>query len=165
MDDNITELPKRRGRPPRQEQVKTERRRRGKMGPEAQMRMVVPHDWREHWKDYELRWVNDQKGRVRQKTVNDDWDICYSHELPDASPLGEGEKGTPVMTQAAGIGGDGRPYNAYLLRKRKEYFEADKRERQAELDKQEKGLLQYKQGTGDGLDPASDPHTYVPSQS
>ena len=149
------------GRPPRKETTKTERRRR--VDSVQQMRMVVPIEWKEFWNDYELRWINDNKGRLHQMTKNDDWDICYHHELPDAKPVGDGGEGQPIISQAVSVGGDGRAFNAYLCRKRKEYFEADKKAKQDALKKQEDAMLTYKTSTGEGLN-VQDDTTYVPSK-
>src|SRR3990167_5933210 len=164
-DDTVMEQPKR-GRPPRQEEVKRERRRRGRVGGEASLRLYVPPEYKAHWSNYELRWINDNRGRLHQKTKNDDWDICYSHELPGAEPLTGDGPGTAITANAVGVGGDGKAYPAYLCRKPKDYYEADKRAEQEEIDKQENAVLKYEKPAGPGglTIGADEDNAYVPSQ-
>ena len=164
-EDTVVESPKKAtGRPERKEEVKEERRRRGRSGLDRHLRLTVSDEWKDHWKDYELRWVNDDRGKLQQRTERDDWDICHRHELPSAEPLGDGE-GTPIK-QTVGIGADGRPMQAYLCRKRKEYYKADKDAEQKAIKDQEDAVLNYKAAAGgqQGLNPsAPEDNAYVPS--
>jgi len=150
-DDTFVELPKKDAkRPERKEEVKQERRRRGKMGIERHLRLSVSDAKLKEYggtDKYAFRWINDSLGRMEAKTREDDWDKV------------EGEP-----PRVVGIGPDGRPMHAYLCRKPKEYYEEDKRAEQDEIKKQEDAVLTYHKGTGqDGLSPG-DPNVYIPSR-
>jgi hypothetical protein len=69
------------GRPPRTAEVAVERRRRTASGPTAGLKLHVPQDMKDD-ANFEYRWVNDRPGRVRQMTVDDDWDVV-STDRPD----------------------------------------------------------------------------------
>src|SRR3990167_5219414 len=135
-EDTVVESPKKAtGRPERKEEVKEERRRRGRSGLDRHLRLAVSDEWKGH-----------------------------RHELPSAEPLGDGE-GTPIK-QTVGIGADGRPMQAYLCRKRKEYYKADKDAEQKAIKDQEDAVLNYKAAAGgqQGLNPsAPEDSAYIPS--
>lgn len=95
---------------------------------------------------YVTRWANDDGIRIHDLTENDDWDFVFKEEItredrvsvgdPDISNVVKpGEKvSVPVGTK------DGKALFAYLLKKKREYFDADFKEKQAELDKVEEQL-------------------------
>lgn len=115
-----------RARPDRAEEVQTGRRRRSGLGPERNLKLAIPN------KDpnYEYRWVNDRPGRVQQLTVHDDWDKA------------------PETMAGAGLGSSVTERNvdsytgerAVLLRKRKEFYDADKAEEAKALDARDEAM-------------------------
>ena len=161
-DDIIVEQPKRPvGRPPRQEEVKAERRRRAGSGIERHLRLSIPEEYKDP--NYVYRWINDNLDRVKLKTTQDDWDIVHEHELPNATvKQGEGE-GTPIK-RIVGRGPDGLPMPAYLCRKRKDYYQADKAKEQKAIEDAENAVLTHKTAAGSqGLNPSSpDDKAYIP---
>lgn len=74
--------------------------------------------------NFEYRWVNDRGGRVSQM-YQDDWDQVTDRAEVDAA-------GTVPTTQ---VGVDaGKPFNAVLMRKRKDWYADDQKEKQKPLD-------------------------------
>ena len=103
---------------------------------------------------YEYRFVNDDPGRIHQLNVVDDWDFV---EDPSKSVKEDGtDMGSRVST-IVGTGDKGQPTRGYLMRKRRDYYEADKAEAQERIDRQ---MTQIKRGPTDnergiGAEPAS----------
>lgn len=118
----------RRGRPPktRAEEVRQERRR----NPSAVMHTGIKLGVDESQLDrdtFEYRWVNDKGGRVQQ-LYNADWDPVSDPVKEDTNAVGS------VQTAIAGKGDNGAPFNAVLMRKRKDWFEEDKKAKSAVID-------------------------------
>jgi len=103
---------------------KPERRRKGKVGGQKQKLYVHESD---RDPKFTYRWINDQKSRVHDLTVNDDWDIVDRTE-------------GSARTEIVGTGANGEPITGYLVRKPKEFYEADKAEKAAEIDKKVEAL-------------------------
>nr|QBM02669.1 hypothetical protein [uncultured archaeon] len=124
--NSTTEEPK----PKRADAIRGERRRRQGSGLDSNLRFSLPDhlkndpNWRYHW-------LVDRPGRVSQKTRHDDWDFVEDAETEsDARNTGPGSR----IERHAGVDQFGNPLRAYLVRKRKDYDEEDKREHQAALD-------------------------------
>lgn len=121
------EAPKRRGRPPRKEAVKRDRRRRNSaLLNGTQQTLEVDREIREQYEgEYELRWINDDsKGRLHAKTNDDDWEIV------------KGKDGENIAKRA-GLQSDGsKALHTYLCRKPKDWCAADRAEKDAILDRQ-----------------------------
>ncbi len=96
---------------------------------------------------FETYWANDIKNRIHELTVEDDWDFVTKEEVtkdgrvdvgdPDISNVvapGESRVSIPVGTH------EGQPLYAYLLKKKKEYYDADKKEASKRIDEVEKQL-------------------------
>jgi hypothetical protein len=133
-------------RPARTEEVKSERRRRGS-GPTLNMKLHVPEESKDP--NFVYRWVNDKPGRVQQLTTQDDWDKA---PIVTAQNAGEGTVETRVTDRTAGD-------RAVLLRKPREYFEADKAEQQAQLDATDEAMRRGAAQSHEGL---SGSEAYVP---
>ena len=159
---DTTEVPRRPGRPSnaertsRQTEVKQQRRRRQGIGAERNLKLHVPEDAKDP--NFVYRWVNDRPGRVRQLTKMDDYEVVSSAELNggDPDPLGNTAEGT-VMTRTAdaGIG-----EKTVLLKKPREYYDADKRGEQKEIDERDKLLRKGAPPSESGL--TSKDNAYVP---
>ena len=147
----------RRGRPPkddapRAQEVKRERRRRGDMGENRNLKLAVP----DHVKDpnFTYRWVNDTiGGRIQNMTQHDDWEVVSSAKID-----GQGE-GTAVA-RPVGSAESGAPLRAYLCRKPKDWHEQDQQEKQAAIDAREEDLKRGPAPNSPGLTAAE---AYVPS--
>lgn len=114
----------------RADETRSERRRRRGTGLDSNLRFSLPDhlkndpNWRYHW-------LVDRPGRVAQKTRYDDWDFVNDEEVQgDARNTSAGSR----IERHAGVDQFGNPLRAYLVRKRKEYDDEDKREHQAALD-------------------------------
>lgn len=110
----------------RANEVRQERRRRraGDLDAGMVLRLDLPPGLEEKYPNDEFRWVNDEGNRVHVLTTKDDYDI-----VPEV-------EGRPVGTTV-----DGKPINAVLLRKPKEFAEADRREKLDRINRQEKAVL------------------------
>lgn len=112
--------------PQRAQQVAKERRRRNNSDLDGftTLRLgLTPEQLAEH-KDFELRWANDANNRVYVLTNQDDWDVV------------EGVEPRPVGTDV-----NGKPVNAVLLRKPKEYAEEDRRAKVESINARERSVL------------------------
>ncbi len=116
-------------RPTRADQVRTERRRKPGSTVLSGLRLHIDKDKLDP--AYEYRWVNDTPGRVQQ-LYGQDWDKVESSDIAGSSP------GT-VPTQHVGSEA-GTPINAILMRKRKEFYAADQKEKQAPLDAMDESI-------------------------
>ncbi len=137
-------------RAPRTEEVKSERRRRAGTGQANGLKLHVPDDMKDS--NFEYRWVNDRPGRVHQLTAQDDWDVVSTDRTDQLTAAAEGSVMRRAVDKATGD-------NAVLLRKRKEFYEADKLEKQKPVDEMEKALRGGAAPSSEGL---SGPTAYVP---
>lgn len=135
------------GRPPRQEEVKQRRRRREGLGADRNLKLNVPESMKDP--NFVYRWVNDRPGRVQQLTTMDDWEKA---PVVTEQNAGEGTVETRVVDKSVGE-------RAVLLRKPKEFYEADKAEEQKQLDARDEALRHGAPQSSEGL---SGPEAYVP---
>ncbi len=143
-----TEIKRGPGRPPRAEEVKTERRRRQGDGAERNMKLFVPEDAKDP--DFVYRWVNNRPGRVKQLTTMDDYDVVSSDRI-DAGT----SEGTVIKRTVDSNEGE----EAVLLRKPRKFYEADKAEEQKQIDARDEQLRAGSVPTSEGL---SGSEAYVP---
>lgn len=137
----------------RAQEVRSERRRRKEDGPLSGLKLHVPDNLKEP--GFEYRWLNDDdKGRVYQKTVHDDWDVVKTKAIE-----GQGE-GTPV-TRLVGKGEGGQPMRAILVRKPKEFHEEDRRKMLAGLKEREEAIKRGEPQSPEGL--SQKQHAYIPN--
>lgn len=114
---------------PRAEQVQQERRRRKEFGLRSRLRLSVPDEYRDD-ANYVYRWIVDSPGRINQLTNSDDYDFVVQEEIAND------ERNTSTGTRIerhAGTDREGKPLRAYLVRKRREHYEHDKRAEQTEI--------------------------------
>jgi len=149
------ELAARQERPTRAEEVTTRRRRREGLGAERNLKLHVPEDAKDP--NFVYRWVNDRPGRVQQLTTMDDYEVVSSSALNggDPDPGANTAEGT-VMRR---IGDKSIGEGAVLIRKPKEYYEADKREEAKVLDARDEALRKGPPASQEGL---SGQEAYVP---
>lgn len=148
-----------RGRMPRKEQVREERRRkRGGLDMLAGQKLTVSEEFLDR-ENYQYRWINDDGARLRSKTVDDDWDLVHD---PDKQAKEDVDGLGSVVTKVVGRTKDGKPLNAYLARKRKDWFEADKREKERPLDAVDEALKRGQVAATNPEAKAMQGHSYVP---
>ncbi len=132
------------------------RRRKGSVG-QARRKLSVDESQLDR-ENFEYRFINDDPGRVSALTQYDDWDIVTDRSKTlkaDGDSLGAG------VSKVVGKDENGRPVSAHLVRKPKEYFDADAKAKQAIIDRQ---MTQIKRGPspdqgGIGATPGA---SYVP---
>jgi hypothetical protein len=144
-----TEIKRGPGRPPRAEQAQQTRRRRESLGVDRHLKLHVPEDFKD--KSFEYRWVNDQPGRLRQLTVADDWDVVSTDD-PSMTKASEGTVMKRAVDKASGD-------SAVLLRKPKEFYDADQKEAKALLDAKDEDMRRGAPPSPDGL---AGSEAYVP---
>jgi len=115
-----------RARQPRQETEQSTRRRRDDLGAGRQRNLDVVGK-----KDpnFTYRWVNDEPGRLYNLTKADDWDVVQQGELGEthAKDKGVGTGIERIVNKSTGK-------RAVLLRKRLDYYIADKAKEQGQID-------------------------------
>ena len=138
MSDQIELECRGRGRPSRKEEERTKRRRRENHGVRRDPLAVVG----EKDPNYVYRWINDNNhGRVHSMTVEDDWDVVSTEEM------GSKDKGTGTVLERPV---DRQGMKAILVKKRKDWYDHDKREEQGQVDELEEQLKHADHGA-DGL--------------
>ena len=139
------------GRPPRSEQVQSQRRRRQDDDEGRNMKLHVPEGAKDS--AYVYRWVNNKPGRIKQLTQRDDYDIV---NVTDES-IDVGSAGGTVVTRTVDRNeGD----EAVLIRKPREYYEADKAKADRRLDALDEQLRHGAAPSSEGL---SGSEAYVPN--
>lgn len=138
------------GRPPRQEEVKSERRRRSGDQAVAGLKLHVREDQKDP--NFTYRWANDRPGRIHQLTQQDDWDVVSAE---DSSALTSASEGTVMRRSVDKATGEG----AVLLRKRKDFYEADQKDKQKPLDERDEILRRGAAPDPEGL---AGSEAYVP---
>lgn len=155
MSDDVESVKRGPGRPPnRAQEVKERRRRRvdpveNGLGPLGLSPSKMDPKFHYHW-------INDNPGRIHEKTVLDDYDKVEDESL--VAEYGSHSEGAAVR-RLVGAHADGKPKYAYLCRKPMEYYTADRYEKQKAVNEIEAQLKRGK--VKDGLGP-NDPHSYVP---
>jgi len=122
------------GRPPRAQAIRTERRRRdhSTLDRVHNLKLAIPSEFRDDG-DHEYRWINDDNDRVQSLTQEDDWDFCQS-STPEATDKDS-------VRRQVGTKKTGEPLYAYLVRKRKDWYDEDKRKGSERNNKTEQDLL------------------------
>ncbi len=112
---------------------------------------------------FQYRFINDKPGRVQSLTVNDDWDLVDDQNKV-ASPT-NADEGTHVSFHA-GLGDYGRPMRTVLVRKPKQWYDDDQREKQKPLDEIDQAIrrgIHHKSSTEAAA--IAGEHGYVPEGS
>lgn len=138
----------------RSEQITTDRRRRTDTLGGKRKRLAIDDSKLDH-ENFVYRFANDDdKGRIHQLTVTDDWEVVTDRSMSLKSDTAG--DGTQVSIQA-GTGDRGAPLKSILLRKAKRYHDEDIAARQRRIDETEAGL---RQGAAPGA--SNDGQMYIP---
>lgn len=128
MSEQLEHDKPRRGRPPRQEaEAGHRRRRKGILDVMTQSRMNPFEEGMLDQEHFVYRWINDEAGRLRQLTVNDDYDFVKGSDIDgfDISQTdSESDERIRLIVGEAG----GKPLYAYLCRKPRNFWEVDREE-------------------------------------
>ena len=142
----------------RVEEERQQRRRRDDMGEGRLRNLAIAGDLDP---DYTYRWINDEPGRVHNLTVRDDWDRVTEDMLTGPKSERDRQLGSGlerIIEKASGK-------RAILVRKRKEFYIADKAKEQVVVDRQMDAIKQGMTPGGHRGEPtltASD-NAYVPA--
>jgi hypothetical protein len=143
--------------PARADETRAIRRRRVEAGASSHLRLSLP----EHMKNdplYRYHWLADRPGRIENKTVHDDWDFVENSELAaDGRQTGTGTR----IERHAGVDQFGKPLRFFLVRKLKEYDQADKAREQRQLDEKMTAIKRGKTANEHGQ-PIHQDGSYVP---
>ena len=96
---------------------------------------------------FATRWVNDTNNRVHMLTNYDDWDFVSTQEISDQDGRANVTPELALGDHVARIVGqvEGKPLYAYLLKKRKEFYEQDQAEKESDLLEVESQLKRSKE--------------------
>lgn len=139
-------------KPTRAEEVRQERRRAAGSVVATGIKLAVDESKldRTH---YEYRFVKDFGARM-VSLHGDDWDPA-----PEQAVIGSTGEGT-VGSKIGGTDPSGKPYNMVLMRKRKDWFKADQKEKQKPLDEMDAAI---RRGTNHQAETGADaPAFYTP---
>ncbi len=121
----------RRARVPRIEAKAASRRRRkaGTLNRMVQMTLDIFDPDQLDLETYVYRWINDEKGRIRQATKQDDYDFVSPEELGESFDVDETDhESSERVRMIVGDNRGGKPIYAYLCRKRRAFWESDNQE-------------------------------------
>ena len=119
--------------PTRADEVRQVRRRKRGKTSHTGIKLSLNEDALDR-KTYQYRFAADNGNRV-QILEAQDWDVVSdSSAKADSTGLGS------VPTAHAGIDDTGKPYGHVLMKKRKDWFDSDKAEQQARLDKVDEAI-------------------------
>lgn len=119
-------------RPTRADEVRTERRKKAGAVALSGLKLGVSEGSLDRT-NFEYRWVNDKGNRVKQ-LHDDDWDKVSDPVKDDATGLGS------VQSTVVGTDKEGKPFEGILMRKRKDWFQADQKEKQGALDEVDEAI-------------------------
>lgn len=140
------------GRPPKDRAEETRRERRRKPGAVANpgVKLTVDESMLDRNR-YEYRFVRDTGNRVRQLHDND-WDIATEGAVQDSDGAGT------VGSKIGGTDEHGKPYDMVLMRKERDWYKADQREKASVLNEMDKAIRAGR----DSKEVALRDGTYVP---
>lgn len=135
------------GRASRADEVRNERRRKPGSTVHYGLKLSVPEEQLDRT-TYEYRWVNDSPGRV-QRMKDEDWD-----------PAPEASNGASVEKRVVGTDA-GKPTSGILMRKRKDWYGDDQKEKMRPLNEMDAEIRRGKnhERTEPGM---SGPEIYTP---
>lgn len=135
----MTTEAKRRGRPPRQIEVASQRRRRDDANFQASQKLAIPEEVKARLEaeGRSPRWVNDEGNRMHQLTKLDDYDKV---EGVDPVPVGTDKSGKPVM--------------AHLLAKPTSFIAEDQAKKEERRTAVERAMVKGHVPTAPGAEPA-----------
>jgi hypothetical protein len=142
---------------PRAAEATGERRKRRGMGYKSQLKLTIPPHL-ENDPNYRYYWLADRPGRVEELTKYDDYDFVTDDEAEkDGRNTGLGKR----IERHAGVDQFGNPLRHFLVRKPREYHEADQREKR---EARAKMMAAIKRGKtpGETGDPIHTDGSYVP---
>ena len=137
----------------RSAEIKQERRRRNPDQLGGKRRRLALDESKLDREKFVYRYINDDKTRIFDLTVKDDWEIVEDREgeLNQSAAMGA------QVAVPAGVGSEGQSMRTVLVRKLKIYHDEDVAARQRRIDETEQGLKQKPEDADANT-------TYVPGQ-
>ena len=122
---------------------RAQRRRTRAVGNDHRQKLGLSQDAMERLcPSYELRWTNDVGDRVTSR-YNEDWDYVSWDEIgstPGQDSMTSEGVGDRV-NKVVGTGEHGRPIRAYLMKKRKEWYEDDQSAKEEQIASKEASMF------------------------
>lgn len=125
-------MPEANVRPTRADEVRQERRRQPGATIAAGIKLGVDESKLDR-NTYEYRWANETGSRLQQLHAND-WDVAPEMAIQSS------DSGGTVNSKVAGTDDNGKPFNAVLMRKRKDWFREDQKAKQKPLDDMDEAI-------------------------
>ena len=135
--------PAKRGRPPKSEAVRKERRNRtGSLGA-LNSKLALP-DALKGDKNHRYRWFNDVDGNIESQMRYNEWDMVSLESYGAIDSIAG--KGTAI-SKRVGTSKDGQPLVAYLMKKPIEFSDEDRAKGQAAIDEKMSQIRKGARGT------------------
>ena len=133
----------------RKQDVQAKRRRREGMGADRNLKLHVPEQAKDQ--NFHYRFIKSDSGRVQQLTKSDDYDVVQKGDDADIASVSDGTTVERIANK------DGA--RMILVRKPKEFYEADKAEAAKRIDATEESMRRGSPPSTEGLTGAD---SYVP---
>jgi hypothetical protein len=143
----------------RADDTKVERRRRQTEYSGVHYRLGIPASFKDP--KFMYYWANDVPGRLEELTVHDDWDYV---KLDTNRKVISSSDPSGAISREVGYDGARMPMRAYLLRKRKEYYEQDYARNVEVMDARYQRMTDAGAADGDGTLSTDARHAYKPSE-
>lgn len=132
-----------RGRPPKSETVRKERRNRsGNLGG-INSKLALPDELKND-KTHRYRWFNDVDGRIQDQVNYNEWDLVRQGDFASIDKLAD--KGSAI-SKRVGTAQDGSPLLAYLMKKPMQFSEEDRAQAQTAIDEKMNQIRKGARGT------------------
>lgn len=119
--------------PTRADEVRRERRRKPGSTTLSGIKLSVDESALDR-KNYHYRFVKAGDGNRINQLYGQDYDVAPEAAKPDSNSVGT------VNSAHGGTGENGAPYDMVLMRKPKDWFDADQKEKQAPLDAMDEAI-------------------------
>lgn len=143
-------------KPTRADEVRQERRRKPGSAQAVGIKLAVDESKVDR-STYHYRFARSTGGRIQSLTAND-YDIAPEGAKSDGNSLGT------VNSVHGGVDDAGKPYDLVLMRKRKDWFEADQKEKMKPLDEMDEAIRRNNPNHK-GNDLRGTPGVYVPGDN
>lgn len=167
MSETVEVEAPRRGRPSRAQQVASQRRRRksGTLDRMVQMKLDCVDAEALDLDNYVYRWVNDEPGKIRAATRQDDYEFVTASELGETFDAeATDSESSERVRMVCGKNADGSAIHTYLCKKPRSYWEHDNEQMVQAREDMMAGRVYRGEATEDDERRSADEETfYVPA--